>query len=106
MSSDSRSRLTLLESYSIAVAIENKGGRGRGNLLLNQSSPVKGASLRKRRCLKAYLLAIAANWDEIRTVEGRLQIASFSLLLPKIDKGVVTLLQVNFKAIYALDLNF
>ena len=58
------------------------------------------------RCLKAYLFAIAANWDEIRTVEGRLQITSFSLLLPKIDKGVVTLLQVNYKAIYALDLNF
>ena len=52
------------------------------------------------------MFAIAANWDEIRKVEGLLQIASFSLLLPKIDKGVVTLLQVNFKAIYALDLNF
>ena len=35
------------------------------------------------RCLKAYLLAIAANWDEIRTVDAVYIITSFSLLLPK-----------------------
>ena len=106
MSSDGRSRPTLLESYSIAIAIEIKGPWEGSSCCCNQSSPAKGANYLKKRCLKAYLLAIAANWDEIRTVEGRLQIASFSLLLPKIDKGVVTLLQVNYKAIYALDLNF
>ena len=84
-----------------------KGAVGGEVYCCNQSSPAKkGQIALKRRCLKAYLLAVAANWDEIRTVEGRLQITSFSLLLPKIDKGVVTLLQVNYKAIYALNLNF
>ena len=106
MSSDSRSRLTLLESYSIAVAIEIKGAGGGNFAAKTKVVSAKRGQLLEGRCLKAYLLAIAANWDEIRTVEGRLQIASFSLLLPKIDKGVVTLLQVNYKAIYALDLNF
>ena len=94
-------------SYSIAIATENKRGRGRVKFAaVTKVVQLKGASLLEGRCLKAYLFAIAANWDEIRKVEGLLQIASFSLLLPKIDKGVVTLLQTNYKAIYALNLNF
>ena len=87
MSSDSRSRLTLLESYSIAVAIEIKGARGGGNFAAKTKVvSAKRGQLLEGRCLKAYLFAIAANWDEIRKVEGLLQIASFSLLLPKSTK--------------------
>ena len=87
MSSDSRSRLTLLVSYSIAIATENKRGRGWVEIAaVTKVVQLKGANLLEGRCLKAYLFAIAANWDEIRKVEGLLQIASFSLLLPRSTK--------------------
>ena len=86
MTSDGRSRPTLLESYSIAVAIEIKGAGGGNFAAKTKVVSAKRANYLKGRCLKAYLFAIAANWDEIRTVEGRLQIASFSLLLPKSTK--------------------
>ena len=84
MSSDNRSRLTLLESYSIAIATEIKWGHGRVEFAAETKVvQLKRANLLEGRCLKAYLFAIAANWDEIRKVEGLLQITSFSLLLPK-----------------------
>ena len=86
MTSDSRSRLTLLESYSIAVAIEIKGAGGENFAAKTKVVSAKRGQLLKGRCLKAYLFAIAANWDEIRKVEGLLQIASFSLLLPRSTK--------------------
>ena len=86
MSSDGRSRPTLLESYSIAVAIKIKGAGGGNFAAKTKVVSAKRGQLLEGRCLKAYLFAIAANWDEIRKVEGLLQIASFSLLLPRSTK--------------------
>ena len=90
------------------LQLKIKRGRGRVEIAaVTKVVQLKGANLLEGRCLKAYLFAIAANWDEIRKVEGLLQITSFSLTFAKKStKVVVTLLQTNYKAIYALNLNF
>ena len=97
----------MLESYSITYVTEIKWGQGEGNFAaVTKVVQLKGA-ISEGRMLKSLLTCYCRKLGRNEDGGKPFTIASFSLLLPKgFDKGVVALLQVNYKAIYALDLNF